>query len=185
MKQTFNLSAFVLASIAYIASFSLMKGFVSPVQEILAPEMPQNVSLLFLPHGVRMLVFFYFGVLGYAYLLPASLLMWFLETYGNHQVMLPFGALLSAVSCHLGVILAKSLPTRRTQDPNSDWTLLLAAGVIGSLFNSVSLTLLYRDGIHIITLVGYLFGDTLGQLALMFLLIAFARVARTFNALGK
>ena len=52
---------FLIASIAYVVSMALTLGFVFPIQSMLVPASFLEVGLLFLPHGVRVLAFYFFG----------------------------------------------------------------------------------------------------------------------------
>ena len=60
-----------LVFVGYTAAYTLTLGFVYPIQKILLPENSLMASLLFLPHGVRAIAFFLFGLRATLYLLPA------------------------------------------------------------------------------------------------------------------
>ncbi len=185
-KSAFSLSAWITVSIAYAASYSMTNGFFEPLQNILAPNLPSNISLMFIPHGVRILTFYFFGPLGYLYLAPVSWLMWALEVYGQQHIgFLPIGILFSLISCHIGVEVGRRVFVLKNSVATFtfNWKQLLAAGVIGSLLNSTSLTLLYNSGFDSLTFVGYLFGDVAGQFLLMLSLVVFFKLARAFSDL--
>ena len=59
MKDAFL--ALLIVSIAYIVTFSLTFGFVFPLQQLLLSGISTQVSLLFLPHGVRVLTLYFYG----------------------------------------------------------------------------------------------------------------------------
>ncbi len=112
--------------------------------------------------------------------------MWALEVYGQQHIgFLPLGILFSLVSCHIGVEVARRIFVIENSSAafTFNWKQLLAAGVIGSLINSTSLTLLYNSGFHLVTFVGYLFGDVAGQFLLMLSLIVFFKMARACSDL--
>ena len=53
---------FVLVTVGYILAYTLTLGFVYPLQKIIFPENALLASLLFLPHGIRAMSFFLFGL---------------------------------------------------------------------------------------------------------------------------
>lgn len=137
-------------------------------------------ALLFLPHGVRVLTFYFFGWMGYVYLLPASLLMWAISNYSGQNALLFMSFLTAMVSCHIGVILVKYLfeADDRLGAFTYSWRNVLIAGIVGSLLNSVSQTWLYESDLEMQSLLGYFIGDVTGQFALMLIILSFVRIAR-------
>ena len=71
-----------LVFVGYTAAYTLTLGFVYPMQKILLPENSLMASLLFLPHGVRAIAFFLFGIRATLYLLPAHYAMWYITVHG-------------------------------------------------------------------------------------------------------
>ena len=71
---------FVLVTVGYILAYPLTLGFVYPLQKIIFPENALLASLLFLPHGIRAMSFFLFGIRAAIYLLPAHYLICLLYT---------------------------------------------------------------------------------------------------------
>ena len=71
-----------LVFVGYTAAYTLTLGFVYPMQKILLPENSLMASLLFLPHGVRAIAFFLFGLRATLYLLPAHYAMWYITVHG-------------------------------------------------------------------------------------------------------
>ena len=65
-----HLQNFVIVSVFYITAYSLTLGFVAPLQQMLFSNVITELSLLFLPHGVRVLVVYFFGWRGVLYLIP-------------------------------------------------------------------------------------------------------------------
>jgi hypothetical protein len=178
--RNFSITVWIVVSVVYIASYSLVSGFIAPLQFMLLPELSKNIGLLFLPHGVKVITFYFFGLWGYVYLMPAVALMWAIEVYGNEQNLLFSGAIASLISCHLGVICAKWLNSSGASRDSVklSWRDLIVAGAIGSIFNSLVQTWLYGSMVIVISLVGYFIGDVAGQFILMLIVIAFARLAR-------
>lgn len=79
---------FLIVSVVYIVTFSLTFGFVLPLQQLLFSGVSTQVSLLFLPHGVRVLTLYFYGWRGMFYLLPVSYLMILLSVEQTGQDLL-------------------------------------------------------------------------------------------------
>ena len=185
-KTGFSGATWLTVTVAYVATYSMTNGFFTPLENILAPNIPSNVSLMFIPHGVRVLTFYFFGLWGYLYLAPVVWVMWALEVYGqSNDGYLSIGIFISLFACHFGVEICKRLfQTNGKQGGlGFNWKQLLAAGTIGSLLNSTGLTWLYNSTFEPLTFAGYLFGDVAGQFFLMLLLIFFFRLASRSTAI--
>jgi len=102
-----HLQNFLVVSVAYITAYSLVLGFVSPLQQILLSNVILEVSLLFLPHGIRVLSFWFFGWRAAIYLLPAAYLMMVVSAQAGISLDLwsPLGNILA---CLLGFWIAKA-----------------------------------------------------------------------------
>ncbi len=83
---------FFLVFVGYTAAYTFTLGFIYPVQKIVMPENSLMASVLFLPHGVRAIAFFLFGLKAALYLLPA------------HYTLLAFTRLLSSFFVIAGII---------------------------------------------------------------------------------
>ena len=104
-----------LVFVGYTAAYTMTLGFVYPMQKILLPENSLMASLLFLPHGVRAIAFFLFGLRATLYLLPAHYAMWYITVHGADIGLDVFSPLVSVLGCLMGYILflfvRKFLPT--------------------------------------------------------------------------
>ena len=177
-RQTWSFESFVVITIAYVAVYSLMEGIVAPLQKMVAPELSQVVSLLFLPHGIRVLTLYYFGWRGIYYLVPGSLISWFLMVYGQNQPLHLASSFVSLLACYLGVSLVRAiLGEREASFTGFSWRNMLAAGFCASLLNSAGLSLLHFDTPPLVILLGYVFGDVMGQAVLMIILIFIFKAA--------
>lgn len=174
----FSLAAFSVISVAYIVSFSLMLGFVTPLQMAVLPELTQYVSLLFLPHGVRVLVIHYYGWRGIVYLMPSSALMWFVVEFGTKIDASVTAIIVSLLSCYVGVGVLRWITKAPEHDYQSwSWKMVLAAGAVCSVLNSMGLSFLYFDIPDPMLLAGYIVGDTAGMAVTMVALIYMFKLA--------
>lgn len=172
--RSFAATTAVLFAI-YLASYVLVAVVVGPVQERLMPEVSQFASLLFLPHGVRVLAA---SLLGWRSV-PAMILG---ELAGNYlfwdltdPVTLVMSALIAGsvtwvVFEGLRVLDVNAFYRHATDQPPSFHTLLLA-GIAASAANAFLLTSLVESqvsGGHATTLIAaYMTGDVTGMLAMV------------------
>jgi hypothetical protein len=113
MRDT--LTTFVIVSFAYIISYALTTGFVSPLQSTFLADVSDKIGLLFLPHGVRIIAIYYYGWRAILLLLPASYLMWFLVVYRGEIDLSMYAPIVSLVACWIGVTLAKVVFEERSK----------------------------------------------------------------------
>ena len=170
MRDT--LTTFVIVSSAYIISYALMTGFVSPLQSTFLAGVSDKIGLLFLPHGVRIIAIYYYGWRAIFLLLPASYLMWFLTVYGGEIGLNMYAPIVSLVACWLGVTLAKATFEERSKILDmSAWKFLIVAGAAGSLLNGTSLSFLQHNSQIGLSILGYMIGDVAGLFASLLILI--------------
>ena len=160
------IGAFSIISFSYIASYTLVAGFLAPLQSLLFPNFTTTISLLFLPHGIRILAAYYYGWKSFFLLMPASYFMWIISVYGANIPLNLAQPIISAVSCILGI---KIISKRLTFNLRKDILILVLAGVIGSILNGLFNSLLMNDTFLSIQVLSYIFGDVLGQIVQMLL----------------
>lgn len=167
---------FIVVSIAYLVSFSLTTSIIAPLQSIYLTSIPPAISLLFLPHGVRILATYYFGWKAIIYLIPSGYLTHFLwiKTQGvDLDLMTP---MVSIIAAYAGVKLISLLPFLGLNDFSmSAWKWLLLAGFLGSIFNGLGHGLLQSEFNLTVQMLGYAIGDVSGQFVLMVCLIYYFR----------
>ena len=178
MKE--HVQNFIVLSIAYLVSFSLTMAIISPLQSVLLSSVPASISLLFFPHGVRMIAAHYYGWKSILYLLPSSYLMYILMTQAQGDILPPLSPLVSLLACYIGMKLVTTFANVTSKDISiSTWKWLLIAGFVGSIFNGLGIGLL-QGHIDLTTqMLGYAIGDVSGQFALMVALIYYFRYIQT------
>lgn len=178
--ESFKVAPLFYISFLYLLAHSFTTGLFDPIRSILAPNIPPNISLFFIPHGVRVITFCFYGAWGYAYLAPAALLMWILEVYGNGNdfFLLPTG-FVSVICTHAAVVIARR-PFKTIERQSARpimWHHVLLAGVIASILNSLCLTLLYAQELDALSFSAYLFGDVTGVIGAALLLLVFLKLS--------
>ena len=92
--------------------------------------------------------------------------MWMITFYGFGIPLHPMQPVLSGVSCVLGV---KIISKRFNYNLNKDMFFIIFAGLIGSLLNGLLNSWFMNNMFLTIQILGYVFGDVLGLIALTFL----------------
>lgn len=173
---------FITLSAAYIIAYTLTSGFIYPIQTALLPSVSEKIGLLFIPHGVRIIGMYYFGWKAIAYLLPASYLMWLLTVYGNGLEISVYQPMISLIACYLGVLLASALLMIRSgQLDLKAWKFLIFAGVIGSLFNGIGLSLSQGSTSLATNVLGYVIGDVAGLFTSLLILMYLFKLIRLYR----
>ena len=176
MKE--HLQNFLVVSVAYITAYSLVLGFVSPLQQILLSNVILEVSLLFLPHGIRVLSFWFFGWRAAIYLLPAAYLMMVVSAQAgiSLDILSPLGNILA---CLLGFLIAKAVfPDLASKRGIPNWKYFGIIALFSSFFNSVGMTAFHAQELDLLIATGYVIGDMAGFFVCFLILMYAFRFAR-------
>ena len=96
--------------------------------------------------------------------MPAMYFMWIISVYGFNISLHPLQPIVSILSCILGIkIISKKL----TYNFREDIPFLIIAGITGSILNGLFNSLLMSNTILSPHVLNFIFGDVLGQIALM------------------
>jgi hypothetical protein len=174
--------------VAYVIAHGLTAFVVTPVQSRFFPEYTVFASLIYLPHGVRVLATWAFGwkaipalIIGVcvsALLFSPNQDLDFLES------RLLMGILVGAFSAFLAFELVRRVgyDCYHGSSGRMNWKNMIGIGVISSVINSVGQTLVYSGLIGLgkapITLVFYAVGDLVGLIVCMLVLMFFFRWVR-------
>ena len=189
MKDAFL--TFLIVSVVYIVTFALTFGFVFPLQKLLFSVVSTQVSLLFLPHGVRVLTLYFYGWRGMFYLLPASYLMILLSVEQTGQDLL--APVVSLVCCYFGLQFFRLVfsDTKSVSFKPQDWKLMILGGVAASIYNGFVLALLdhgqdsvVANSTRLFEVLGYVTGDVLGLVVCLAFMVYFFRMVRHFKPMS-
>ncbi len=181
------LAAMGLYGTAFIASQSI----IVPLQATLIPSISGFACLVFLPHGVRVIMAWLYGwrslipmtiahfAVGYIFFDPAELLV-------RHYLLAALiGGSVAIWACE--ILRLSGYPIFAKEGPDMNWRKLIVIGFIASILNSVGNTLNYQSFIsadhHLEVILAYLLGDTLGVVAALALAMFALRLYR-FSKLG-
>ena len=173
---------FFLVFVGYTAAYTFTLGFVYPMQKIILPENSLMASILFLPHGVRAIAFFLFGLKAALYLLPAHFAMWYISVHGADIGLDFFSPLVSVLGCLIGYLLFLSI---RKFLPNSvddkGWVLVTLIITLSAFFNSVGLSRLHSSNGDFEYLLAYFWGDILGGFIFLIMAMYIWRILKNSN----
>ena len=153
-----------------------------PLQKIFTPQLPVVFSLLFLPHGIRVLAVYFLGWRGILYLIPCSYLMWAISVYGSSIDLAILSPLASLSVVYVAVRMVKTYS--RSQNKGAfdfSWKECLVIAAIASVLNGVAHSMLYDNAVNWILIIGYSSGDMAGQIVLLLLLIACMKINRKLS----
>ena len=173
---------FFLVFLGYTAAYTFTLGFIYPLQKILLPENSLLASVLFLPHGVRAIAFFLFGLRATLYLLPAHYAMWYISVHGADIGLDLFSPLVSVLSCLIGYLLFLSIRNVLPNDIyDKGWVLVMIIITFSAFFNSIGLSRLHSSTGDLEYLLAYFGGDILGGFIFLLLAMYIWRILKKTN----
>ncbi|KIC15516.1 hypothetical protein [Leisingera sp. ANG-DT] len=196
MRRVFQLFAglqsFAVITAAYVICHGLTAWVVTPVQGLFLPEVTVFASLVYLPHGVRVLAVW---LLGWRAVLPLAAGAFLSELIftdaGVRQVMesvLLQSIAVSAVSAFAAFEIARMFGWNlyAGQQRRIAWTSLLAVGALASLINSSGQSVVFSGlifpGDQLPVMAVYAAGDLIGLAVCM---LALTLIFRWIRLAGK
>lgn len=177
----------VLVTTVYSICFYLTYLVIFPIQNAVFGDIPLYASLLYLPHGARVLAARFYGWKAVLFLAPATLQShYYLSGWvgGSNINLIPvLGSILCApISFWIfGKVNDAMFDGKKSFD---DWRSMLAIGVLASLLNAISVDLYHSDLPPMEMLratLAYLIGDITGLFFTMYLLMLSFRWVRKFD----
>ncbi len=180
-------------SILFSASFEISKSIQFYFQTYLFPNFPEFVSLIFLPHGVRVVFTWLYG---WRSILPLffaqslyGLMLFDLGNVSKEHILT--AAFVSSVSVYIACeLLRKSGDQIYAYETDQfSWKKLLLIGLMGSVLNAIGNTIVFQSYIpsesHILTIIGYMIGDTVGTFVALLILMYSFRLIRGYSSLQE
>ncbi len=180
--------SFLVVILAYLLAHGVTAWLVTPVQAAYMPEITVYASLVYLPHGVRVLAAWLLGWIAIVPLAIGAFLSEFLFT--SHDLahvtdpVLLLSIAVGAVSAPLAFgVMRLARPDKRPDGrPNVHWTWLLLAGAIASVLNSVGQSMVFSGsllpGLPLSVTVVYGVGDLIGLIVTTLALMLLFRAMR-------
>ncbi len=169
----------IVASSFYFAASILTFEILMPVQDVFFPDFQSSASLLFLPHGVRVLTAWLLGWRSIIALLPGVFLIFYYLAGDNVFTISRLLAIGVAV-CTTPIVfgLAAKLGFETRPKPNEDpcWPCVMGLGVVAGIISG-SLTNIAFGG-HPLEYLAFFIGDVFGLFFLMLGTMLFFRAMR-------
>ncbi len=158
----------ILASLAYVLASILTFAVLMPLQNVFFPEYPSRASLLFLPHGVRVLSAWLLGWRAIFALLPGVFIVF--AYLGGTDVFMPSRLMAIAIAVltvpavfYLLKAIGWDLFPRSDRKPC--WICVMGVGIITSFLVSGLTNLAF--GSATVEYIAFLIGDISGLFFLM------------------
>ncbi|MCG7627682.1 hypothetical protein MHM88_07690 [Epibacterium sp. MM17-32] len=182
------IKAMAVVTVIYVVCHGVTARIVAPVQGYFFSEITVFASVLYLPHGVRVLSTWLMGGRAAVPLVVGAFLSewWFTEAdiRALMQHMIWFSILVGALSAPVAFAILRLLGvlTQRDGARRMDWRRLLLAGMLASILNSIGQTVVFSGlmspGHQLGVIVTYALGDMLGLVAAMLVLMLVFRALR-------
>lgn len=173
------LSPLLVVSLVYLGAFAFTFGVLMPAQTLLLPEVVHHASILFLPHGIRVLTAWLYGWRALLLLAPSSLVTHaYLFGTAGFSTSYFFAALFGIVCATSSFWLFAKLGMdfHQAEAKLVSWREILLAGSFASLINTAGSGYFY--GFEVQSASVYFLGDLGGLLACMFILMLVFRWMR-------
>ena len=183
----FSKEVFAIVFIAYCACYFFVSFVVTPIQ--MAAGLPQTnyASLLFLPHGIRVLsIWLYKGraviplFCGHLFI---YVLFWLGEVSLTSLAVVFVGTFCAPLAFTLIGWIGFDVSVGNTKIIH--WRSILLMGFIASIINSLGNSFILSPNIdpslHLLTAATYLFGDTMGVFVLLLIMLFGFRLTREYR----
>ena len=182
---------FVLIFLAYLGLITVQYLVIMPIEAMMIKHNVALVSLLYLPHAVRVLGAWMVGPKSILALIPASICGYFItmrpETgaFATADFIIPMiGALCAPVAFELMRFVRIDVYPKSTGVIS--WRTLVFAGLLSSIINSFFSTLFLEGRFPIEdtfdVLTRFVIGDVMGLVIILFLLVGLIKAFRRFSS---
>ena len=182
---------FLIIVLAYVLCHGMTALVITPAQSLILPEITAFASLVYLPHGVRVLATWAYGWKAVpALILGVSLSAWLFSPSEDLNFLEPAlieGILVGSASAFIAFEIARLAGfnfyfggSRKLQ-----WKGMITVGALSSLLNSLGQTLVYSGLIELDKVIWvwaiYAVGDLIGLVVCMIALMFVFRWSRVFE----
>ena len=188
LLSKFFLHWFVLIFLAYVGLVAVQNLVIMPIETMLVERNVALVSLLYLPHAVRVLGAWMVGPKSILALIPASIIVYFVtrpDTGPSTEadIIIPMiGALCAPVAFELMRVFRIDVYPKSTGVIS--WRTLVFAGLFSSIINSFFSTLFLEGRFPIEdtfdVLTRFIIGDVMGLVLVLLILVGLLKTSRRF-----
>jgi hypothetical protein len=176
---------FTLISFVYMFSFYAAIFWLLPFQADLFTNLTNFASLLFLPHGVRVLSAWMYGWRSIPLIAPAALVThWLIFGNAGFSILGVVGAMSGVISAALCFwwLSRFGMDFRISAEKNANWRDVMLAGSLASIVNTVGMGVAMGNPAK--TMAAYFIGDITGLFGSMVLLMFSFKIARRLAPRG-
>lgn len=169
-------SATLFVSGAYVAAFLLTFGLLMTIEERIAPQWANFTSLVFLPHGVRVLSAWLYRWRSVAFLMP-GVAVGHLYLYGptiDPGLAAGWAVGVTCAPLAFSLLARLGMDLRLSRARRTHWRDILLVGGVASIFNSAFTTIAYGNDLS--TMSARFVGDVMGTALCLALLMAGVRL---------
>lgn len=169
----------LMISCAYVLAFGATFVVVMPIQNAMLPAFGNYASLLFLPHGVRVIAAWMYGWRSLLFLAPGAVL-----THGylygvagfslDYMAAMFFGVFCAALSFWFFALMGMDF--RLDKSDRVNWRDIMLAGGAASVLNSLGTKIFFENDVP--TASARFIGDVTGMVVSIFFLMLIFRVLR-------
>ena len=188
LLSKFFLHWFVLIFLAYLGLVAVQNLVIMPIETMLVERNVAVVSLLYLPHAVRVLGAWMVGPKSILALIPASIIVYFVTRPDTGpstkaDIIIPMiGALCAPVAFELMRVFRIDVYPKSTGVIS--WRTLVFAGLFSSIINSFFSTLFLEGRFPIEdtfdVLTRFIIGDVMGLVLILLILVGLLKTSRRF-----
>ena len=175
----------IWVSIIYLLAFFFTFLVIFPLQDRFIHLEAEWVSLIFLPHGVRVLTAWLYGGRSLVLLLPSSLITHiYIFGASGFEPKLFIANFIGVVSGFVAFEFVRTIGLNAYPDSGNtlNWRKIFIVGALASVINSLGALVFYQDmlasGNAVNFIFGYLIGDVVGLFVAMFVLMMVFRQIR-------
>ena len=178
----------LILALVLVLAFELQFKFIFPIEGALFPSDDLSLaSLLFVPHGLKMLVAYFLGIIAAPAIFVAQLIAGYFVIGANVQDAV-VGALFGTIAAIAPVTLLNFLFKNKwsdgvalnTKEGIGTFRAFIVAVILSTFINSILHSAYYFDGSSITLPFRYLFGDLMGALVVFSLVILMRRQILSF-----
>ena len=180
---------FVLTILAYSILSAIQVLIILPIETSLISHNTAIVSILYLPHSVRVLAAWLIGPRAIFALVPASLIVQFIMKIDD-GMLLPADVIIAMVGALCAPVAFELMRGLRiniypTRYGVVSWRTLVFGGFLSSILNSFFSTFFLEDKYPVQdtfnVLTRFIIGDVMGLVVVLFLFLGLLRVFRRFS----
>ena len=172
----------LLISGADLLGFAVTFAAVMPLQDAVMPAFGNYASLIFLPHGVRVVAAWLYGWRSLPFLAPGAILThsYLYGTAGfsvDYMMAVFFGVFCAALSFWFFAWFGMDFRLHKSKRVN--WRDVMLAGVVASILNSIGTAVFFENDLP--TASARFLGDVIGMVVSIVILMMIFRWLRRFG----